>query len=105
MAGGAGLMVKVAGADVPSAVATVRLAVPENSIRLAGGATSDCVGVMEPVLREVVPHDTVVASGAKSVPVMVIENPAPPALTEAGARLVMAAGARQMAKADIFDQP
>src|ERR1035438_7734280 len=104
MAGRGGLMVKVAGADVPSAVATVMLPVPENSIKLAGTATNNFVGLMLIVLREVVPHDTVVASGAKAVPVMVNENPAPPALIEEGARLVMASGAGTIVKPNLFDQ-
>jgi hypothetical protein len=43
--GGAGLMVKVAGADVPSAVVTVTLPVPEFTIRLAGTAAVNCVGL------------------------------------------------------------
>ena len=46
MAGGAWLMVKVAGAGVPALLATVMLPVPENSIRLAGTETLNYVGPM-----------------------------------------------------------
>ena len=45
MAGGAGLMVKAAGADVPAAVVTVTLPAPENWIREAGTAALSCVGL------------------------------------------------------------
>ena len=46
IAGGAGLMVKVAGAEVPFAMVTVTLPVPANSIRLAGTAAVSCVGLL-----------------------------------------------------------
>lgn len=45
IAGGAGLMVKLNGADVPAAVVTVTLAVPEFTIRFAGTAAVSCVGL------------------------------------------------------------
>ena len=51
------------------------------------------------------PHNTVVASGAKAVPVMVNENPGPPALTEVGVRLVMASVAGMMVKPIADVQP
>ena len=54
--------------------------------------------------REVVPH-LEVASGVKAVPVMVSMNPAPPAVTEEGLRLVMAGGAGLMVKGIEGDQP
>ena len=46
MAGGAGLMVNVAGDDVPICVVTVTLPVPEFSIRLAGTEAVNFVGLM-----------------------------------------------------------
>ena len=45
MTGGAGLMVNAAGADVPSAVVTVTLAVQEFTMRLAGTEAINCVGL------------------------------------------------------------
>ena len=45
MTGGAGLMVKVAGADVPASVVTVTLPVLGLTIRLAGTAAVSCVGL------------------------------------------------------------
>src|ERR1035437_5336749 len=66
MAGSAGLMVKVAGADVPASVVTVTLPVPEFTIRLAGTAAVSCVGLTKIVPREVVPHREV-AAGVKAI--------------------------------------
>ena len=56
------------------------------------------------VPREVVPH-VEVASGVKAVPLTVIMNPAPPAVTELGFRLVMAGGAGLMVKKAICESP
>ena len=56
------------------------------------------------VPREVVPHMEV-ASGVKAVPVMVNMNPAPPALTTDGVRLVMTGGDGLTVKKAVFEKP
>jgi hypothetical protein len=97
-------MVNGAGADVPAVVVTVMLAVPEFTIKLAGTAAVSCVGLTYVVPREAVPHMEVAAE-VKAVPLMVSINPAPPAVTEAGVRLVIVGSAGLMAMTAEADQP
>jgi hypothetical protein len=84
----AGEMVNVVSADVAPEVVTVTFAEPEVAIRLAGTAAVSCVALTYVVVSAVLPHCTVEPE-TKFVPLTVSVNAAPPAVVEAGERLVM----------------
>ena len=88
MVGGGGLIVNVAGPEVPPVVVTVTLAVPALAIRLAGTVAVTCTPLTYVVVSAVAPHCTV-APLTRLVPYTVKVNPAPPAVAEFGLRLVI----------------
>jgi hypothetical protein len=91
IAGGGGLMVNVAPAEVPPPVVTVTLAVPAVAIRLAGTEAVSFAALTKVVVSAVVPHFAA-APAAKFVPLIVKVKAAPPAVAEAGLRLVIVGG-------------
>ena len=102
--GGAGLMVKIADLEVPPAVVTVTLAVPEVVIRLDDTGAVSLVALTKIGRSEVPPHFTV-AVGVKLVPVIASVNAAPPAVVEAGLRLVMVGTAANAVRIDENARP
>src|SRR5260370_4777626 len=102
--GGGGLMAKTAGADVPPLVVTVIFAAPGLAIRLAGTLAVTCVALTNVVVSAVAFHCTLVPL-MQFVPLTVRVNPAPPAGTEFGLRLLIVGGGGLMAKTAGADVP
>ena len=83
------VIVKVAAGEVPPEVVTVMLAVPTAAIRLAGTAAVNWLAFTKVVVSVVFPHCTV-APLVKLFPFTTNVNPAAPAVTVLGFRLVIA---------------
>jgi hypothetical protein len=81
-------MVNVAAVDVPVGVVTVTLAVPAAAIWLAETAAVSFVALTNVVLNALPFHFTV-APETKSAPFTVSVKATPPAVAEAGLKLVM----------------
>ena len=104
IAGGLGLMVKVAAGEVPPVVVTVTLAVPAVAICAAETAAVTVVALPEVVDSAVLPHFAV-APETKFVPLIVSLNPAPPATAVAGLKLLMVGGGGRMVKVEPPEVP
>ena len=83
-----GVIVKVAGLDVPLVVVTVMLAEPGAAISTAGTMAVHCVVPTYVVVRPVEFHVTW-QDESKTVPLTVNVNCAPPAVAEGGDRLLI----------------
>lgn len=89
--GGGAFTVNAVPVEAPLAVVTVRLAVPGEAIRLAGTDALTCVPLTKVVVNAVAFHFAA-APEKKFVPLITMVRAAPPAVAEAGLKLVMAGG-------------
>lgn len=87
--GGGGLMAKLLPEELPVMLPTVMLAAPTLAIRLAETETVNCEALTYVAGSAVAPQFAV-AVVVKFVPLMVSVKSSPPAIAEAGLRLVMA---------------
>ena len=98
---GGKMMVKAALLEAPL---TVMLAVPAVAIRLAGTAADSCEALTKVVVSEAAPQLTVVDE-VKLAPLTISVKAAPPAVADAGLRLVMDVGGKMMVKTALLEAP